>query len=68
MAESLGTEHVANTEPCYCRRCKGLRPTPCRHRVQRFWRYVWCIVSLYHLDPTITRDDRCKKCGTKVSL
>jgi hypothetical protein len=33
-----------------------------------WWRYVWDIVSLYHLDPAITPSNRCKRCGCKVRL
>ena len=40
-------------------------------RMTSFWRYLWCVVRLKHLDPSVLIVEkynwRCKRCGCKVT-
>lgn len=66
-------------EPCYCKRCRGVMPAPCKYQgkswLQLLWLRVWCamdghggITPLYGRSFQSGPNNLCKRCGATVRL
>lgn len=75
MSEQGTTKDQVCYEPCYCKRCHGVMPEPCKYRgknwLQLLWLRIWCALDghggVILLNGQLTCCGRtgylCKRCG-----
>jgi hypothetical protein len=77
MSEQRTTKDQVCYEPCYCKRCRGVMPAPCKYRgrtwLQLLWRRIWCAIDGHGGVIPERRSVEgshwfCKRCGATVKL
>lgn len=73
MNEQVPTKDLV-FEPCYCKRCHGVMPAPCKYRgkswLQLLWLRIWCtlddhggVILLGDQLACCSHGYLCKRCG-----